>query len=176
MIYADMSSYVEIVCLLLDTFGFDLCLIFAAVLCKLLHPCIIKSSLINRKLPCGYLFFNHFNEFQVLVYIRWTLSTLFISRRRGCPGTIWTSRLNVYRTHGSPVSVDSNVVSTLCNLWNHTSEWNFPIARPPLQVHVMCLWKAMMLTGVSQLFDFHNCCYMFNVRARCQKAGTKTDM
>lgn len=51
MIYADMSSYIEIVCLLLDTFGFDLCLIFAALLCKLLRPCIIKSSLIKRKLP-----------------------------------------------------------------------------------------------------------------------------
>ena len=25
-----------------------------------------------------------------------------------------------------------SAVSTLCNLWNRTSEWNFPIARPPL--------------------------------------------
>ena len=57
MIYADMSSYIEIVCLPLDTFSFDLCLIFAAVLCKLLHPCIIKSSLIKRKLPVVFCFY-----------------------------------------------------------------------------------------------------------------------
>lgn len=101
----------------------------------------------------------------------------FISRNRGCPGTVLEFRLNVYRTHGSRLSVYILRFQHYLTFGIRLHSGTFPSPGPPLQVQVMCLWIAVMLTFLkcSDTFYFSSPSLMFNERICRQKAGTKTD-
>lgn len=86
----------------------------------------------------------------------------FISRNRGCPGTVLEFRLNVYRTHGSRLSVYILRFQHYLTFGIRLHSGTFPSPGPPLQVQVMCLWIAVMLTFLkcSDTFIFlplHSC-------------------